>query len=97
VPSGQLIDHLVSRARVHFPARKDDPQSMELFQRAAELLVRDRQNAIDAHVTPWPGQAEYLDLVRAVLDIEPDSAERQMKLLESVSAYALRKHPETQP
>jgi hypothetical protein len=41
-----------------------------------------------------PGQAEYLDLIRAVLDLEPDSPAAQLKLLEDVAAFALRKHEE---
>ena len=89
-----LRDHLVSRARVHFPRAAKVEKSAELFQKSAELLVKDRRAAIDRHVTPLPGQAEYLDLIRAVLDLEPDSPAAQLKLLENVAAFALRKHEE---
>jgi len=89
-----LRDYLVSRAQVHFPRAAKAKKSAELFQKSAELLVKDRRAAIDRHVTPLPGQAEYLDLIRAVLDLEPDSAAAQLKLLEDVAAFALRKHEE---
>ena len=87
----------MGRAQVHFPGAAKGEKSVELFQRAAELLVNDRRAAIDRHVSPLPGQAEYLDLIRAVLDLEPDSPAAQMKLLESVAAFALRKHEEISP
>lgn len=89
-----LRDYLVSRARVHFPRAANVEESAELFQKAAELLVKDRRAAIDRHVAPLPGQAEYLDLIRAVLDLEPTSPAAQLKLLDSVAAFALRKHEE---
>jgi MoxR-like ATPase len=89
-----LRDYLVSRARVHFPRAAELEKSAELFQKSAELLIKDRRAAIDRRVSPLPGQAEYLDLIRAVLDLEPDSPAAQLKLLEDVAAFALRKHEE---
>ena len=50
--------------------------------------------AVDRHVTPLPGQAEYLDLIRGELDLEPDSPAAQLNLLESVAAFAPWKHEE---
>jgi MoxR-like ATPase len=90
-----LIAHLVARAEVHFPDRKDG--SKELFQKAAELLVRDRRAAREANVMPLPGQAEYLDLLRAVFNLERDSGDRPEETLESVSRYAVRKHEQATP
>ena len=58
-----LRDYLVTRAQVHFPRAVEVEKSAELFRSAAELLVKDRRAAIDRHVTPLPGQAEYLDLI----------------------------------
>lgn len=43
-------------------------------------------------MSPLPGQAEYLDLLRAVFHLEPDSAAGQETILESVSRYAVRKY-----
>ena len=77
-----LRDYLVSRARCISRAAKSK-KSAELFQKSAELLVERRRAAIDRHVSPLPGQAEYLDLIRAVLDLEPDSPAEQLKLLET--------------
>ncbi|MGP0063361.1 MAG: AAA family ATPase [Isosphaeraceae bacterium] len=85
-----LIEHLVARAAVHFPARAEG--SKALFRKAAELLVVDRRTARERNATPLPGQAEYLDLLRAVFHLEPDSVAAQEKLLESVSQYAVRKY-----
>ena len=85
-----LIDLLVERGSAHFP--KADT---EVLRVAAELLDRDRAEAKREHVSPLPGQAEYLDLVRAVLelDAEPD---RQKELLHRVAKYVLKKQQGTQ-
>ena len=60
----RLVDHLVSRAAAHFPQRAAG--SEPLFRKAADLLVADRRAARDANLSPLPGQAEYLDLLRGV-------------------------------
>ena len=38
-----------------------------------------------------PGQAEYLDLLRAVFHLEQDSGDRPEETLEKVAGYAVRK------
>jgi len=83
----ELIAHLVARAEAHF-----DGADPALLREAAELLVQDRRKAEQEHWLPLPGQAEYLDLVRAVRDLgsEPD---QQRDLLAKVSRYVLKKHP----
>lgn len=83
----KLIDHLVKRAEAHF----DDADS-DLLRKAAELLVQDRRKAEQERWLPLPGQAEYLDLVRAVLELGSDPKQRQ-DLLAQVSRYVLKKHP----
>lgn len=83
----ELINHLVQRAEAHF-----DGAAPDLLRKAAELLVQDRRKAEQERWLPLPGQAEYLDLVRAVLDLEADP-ERQIALLDKVSRYVLKKHP----
>lgn len=83
----ELIDHLVQRAAAHF-----DDADPDLLRKAAELLVRDRRKAEQERWLPLPGQAEYLDLVRAVLDLGSDP-EGQIALLDKVSRYVLKKHP----
>jgi MoxR-like ATPase len=86
----ELIDRLVKVAAVHFP--KQARTSRGLFQKAAKILVEDRRNARGIGTAPLPGQAEYLDLLRAVFLLEPDSSEKQEKLLESVARFAVRKY-----
>ena len=83
----ELINHLVKRAEAHF-----DGADSDLLRKAAELLVQDRRKAEQERWLPLPGQAEYLDLVRAVLDLESDP-EGQITLLDQVSRYVLKKHP----
>jgi MoxR-like ATPase len=82
-----LIDLLVKRAEAHFEGTDPD-----LLRKAAELLVRDRRKAEQEHWLPLPGQAEYLDLVRAVINLAPDP-EQQRALLDKVKCYVLKKHP----
>lgn len=86
---GELITHLVERAKAHFEGA--DP---ELLNDAAKLLVEDRRKAEEEHWLPLPGQAEYLDLVRAVLHLAPDDPPQQRDLLAKVARYALKKHPD---
>lgn len=83
----ELVGHLVARAEAHFSGADPD-----LLREAAKLLVQDRRKAEQEHWLPLPGQAEYLDLVRAVLDLASDP-EQQRDLLAKVSRYVLKKHP----
>jgi len=84
----ELKRFLVERAKVHFNHRAGPP--IALFEKAADLLVADRKAALKDQLTPLPGQAEYLDLVRAVLTLEKEP-KGQLTLLESVARFALRK------
>ena len=61
----KLVEHLVTRAAVHF--QKHAEQSRDLFESAAQLLIEDRRAAMERNLTPLPGQAEYLDLLRAAV------------------------------
>ncbi len=88
----KLIDFLKARAEIHFPRHAKSGKYDELFHAAAVMLVRDRTAARQQLVEPWPGQAEYLDLLRAVLHLEPDTVENHQAILESVAEFALRKH-----
>ena len=88
----KLIDLLKERAEIHFPLHAKSGKHDGLFEAAAVMLVRDRTAARQQLVEPWPGQAEYLDLLRAVLHLEPDTVENHQAILESVAKFALRKH-----
>ncbi len=91
----KLVEHLITRAEAHFP--KWAKISKELLREAAELLVADRRAAREGNVSPLPGQAEYLDLLRAVYHLEPGDVDRQKKILKSVSKYAVRKYEQVGP
>jgi MoxR-like ATPase len=85
-----LIDHLVERGRAHFHDRFKDGDD-GILQLAAEMLADDRATARDNHWYPLPGQAEFLDLVRAVLTLKQDPQAQQARLT-AVRRYALKKH-----
>jgi len=94
----ELIAHLIARALAHFPQSRYPQATDALLQRAAELLVQDRKTAQLEHWFPLPGQAEYLDLVRAVLGLDGEeglaAGYDAATLLEQVSGYVLKKHPD---
>jgi MoxR-like ATPase len=89
-----LIAHLVARARAHFPEQA--ATSSEVFVSAADLIVRDRRSALKASVLPLPGQAEYLDLLRAVFRLAPGDVELQKTGLNNVAKFVVRKYEQSQ-
>jgi MoxR-like ATPase len=91
----ELIEFLKDRAKLHFPRHAQSGSYEGLFRKAAELLVRDRNEAAARSIEPLPGQAEYLDLIRAVLDLKPDTVENHMAILDSVAEFTFRKHETT--
>jgi len=85
----KLVDWLMERGRIHFGKACSD----KVRQRAAEMLCEDRQEAIKRN-HPAPGQeAEYLDILRALKGMSVDEA-TQLKNLEIISEFALKKYPE---
>ena len=87
-----LIAFLMERGLAHFP------QSVEAVRReAAKMLCADRRSATAAQVRPRPGQAEYLDLLRIVLNLEPDKPAGQLALLADVAGFALKKQAGADP
>ncbi len=89
LPEGRddLLRVLVARGRAHFPGADDC-----VLHQAANLLADDRDVARREQRTPLPGQAEYLDLVRAVLELAPDDPKGQRTTLDTIAGFALRKH-----
>lgn len=85
----KLIAYLKERGRAHFRDKTND----DVLQHAAELLVEDRTFAVKEQLRPFPGQAEYLDLVRAVIELAPKNVKRQQKLPKEVAHFTLKKHP----
>jgi MoxR-like ATPase len=82
----KLIDWLIGRGQKHFSAAPEP-----VLRKAAELLAKDRKIMQDRRLSP-PGQAEYLDLIRALI-ADGRNPEEQMKLLDRIAGFALRKHP----
>ena len=58
---------------------------------AAQQLVKDRYLAQEKGVTP-PGQAEYLDMLRA-LSVLGNTTEKQLAMLSQINKFVLRKYP----
>jgi MoxR-like ATPase len=84
-----LSDFLVTRGRHHFPDARDD-----VLQAAAERLARERATAREHRERPLPGQAEFLDLLRAVTTLLPGDPDAQLTRLQTLARYSYRKHPD---
>jgi MoxR-like ATPase len=80
---------LIERGRAHFGENLD-----ALLEQAADLLAEDRKTAEQARRLPLPGQAEYLDLVRAVLRLAGADTEAQRTIIKRIADFALKKHPD---
>lgn len=83
-----LCDFLTARGRRHFPEADSG-----VLLKAAETLAKDRRLARDNRQLPLPGQAEYLDLLRALTSLEADPAS-QLQRLDTLANYVFRKHLE---
>ena len=84
----RLVEFLVERGRAHFGDHVGD----DVIERCAELVADDREVIRARGLTP-PGQAEHLDLLRAVVAQRDDDTAR-LELLERIGRFALRKHPD---
>lgn len=84
-----LLEWLCERGRIHF---EDDCSEMVRREAAIEL-IKDRVAAMQRGLPP-PGQAEYLDILRAVKNIAGKSYQKQIQVLMSIQDFALVKsHP----
>ncbi len=89
---GTLMEWLSERGRIHF----GDACSPKVRQRASEMLWNDRQDAEKGN-HPAPGQAEYLDILRAIKGMDegrPANEGIQLKHLEMIGDFALKKYPD---
>lgn len=89
----ELKSWLAARGKTHFPALSDDIRT-----EVANQLITDRKTALNLGYSP-PGQAEYLDILRALVTLGKDKDgqldEKKMKnALNNIKAFALRKHAE---
>ena len=85
----ELIERLKQRGRGHFGQTTTD----EVLHEAARQLVADRTFADKEQLRPLPGQAEYLDLVRAVIGLAKGNVKKQKGLLAMAAQFTLKKHP----
>lgn len=85
-----LVQHLVKRGAAHF----GDRTSEKVLQKAANLLADDRHAAREKQLLPLPGQAEFLDLMRAVINWKGNDFSAQESVVDTVRAFAYRKHAE---
>jgi MoxR-like ATPase len=81
-----LRKFLEDRGAAHFPHANP-----EILRCAAADLQQDRRESYRAGIRPLPGQAEYLDLVRAALASAPDDPKQQEANLKAFSKFILRK------
>lgn len=81
-----LLDFLCRRGAVHF-----EKSTEAVRRKAGELLLEDRK-AANAQGLPAPGQAEYLDLLRAVCKLGHDEGE-QIGWLTKIGEFVLKKAP----
>jgi len=63
----------------------------DVRREAAVQLVKDRREAKKQGL-PAPGQAEYLDILRAVSRLS-ETEKEQLEVLEKIRDFALLKHP----
>ena len=83
----KLVKWLSVRGEIHF--RKSCREKIR--DKAARLLYKDRLEALKHGLQP-PGQAEYLDMLRAVKELYT-TEEEQLNGLDNIAEFALVKNP----
>ncbi|MCP4696837.1 MAG: AAA domain-containing protein [Gammaproteobacteria bacterium] len=83
----ELADLLAARGQAHFPGL-----DKTVLEAAAGQLVKDRLAAGEMQLQPLPGQAEYLDLLRALSARAPGDKQKQLALLAKISRFVVKKH-----
>lgn len=83
----ELKAELLRWGRSHFPEVDET-----VLKDAAVILEEDRRLVQGRGLNP-PGGAEYIDLVRAVVEQRPKDTAGQKALLQEVRRYVLNKHP----
>lgn len=84
-----LLQWLVERGKAHFPDSTE-----QLRKQAAVQLIEDR-DAAQSKGMVIPGQAEYIDLLRAVLEMQKkvDNDMSALDILRKISEFSFRKNP----
>jgi MoxR-like ATPase len=71
--SNQLVDYLEHLGKAHFKDRfSTETDGKSIYRAIAEQLAADRFAAIQQSLRPFPGPAEYLDILRAIEKITED-------------------------
>ncbi|MCB0260788.1 MAG: AAA family ATPase, partial [Calditrichaeota bacterium] len=87
-PEGEALEaFFIDRGKAHF-----SEVTRVVLENAARQVRADREHWQQLNLAA-PGLAEYLDLIRAVTRQESDEKD-QLKLLERINHFMLRKHPE---
>lgn len=81
------VTFLLDRARVHFSAKVIGEK---VCRAAAEQLLADRQNTPAGQARP--GAAEYLDILRALVDLGRGNDVKQLEALKQIREFATRKN-----
>ena len=87
-----LESFLKDRGRAHFSDADE-----RVIEGAVKLLADQRvpEDGSPPRTGPLllPGQAEFLDLLRAVLAMRPQNPDGQLQVLDEIAKFALEKHP----
>jgi hypothetical protein len=69
--------------------------AIPILAESADLLIAARNAARSKQVRPLPGQAEYLDLIRAVFEISRKDRSDPRTVLDRVKGFVLKKTTES--
>lgn len=87
-----LRKFLVQRGAAHFPDAKGVVyDNKSILEHAAEALIEDRRRAVEEGLSLLPGQAEYLDLVRATVASASGDPMAQYENLRKFAPFFLKK------
>ncbi|MEO0444948.1 MAG: MoxR family ATPase [Verrucomicrobiota bacterium] len=75
------VTFLMERARVHW---KEKEVGDAICERAAQMIWQDRKGKT-------PGAAEYLDLIRALVQLAPGEEETQAEVMKEIAEFVLLK------
>lgn len=89
----ELESFLKDRGRAHFPDA-DEGVIEQVVKLLADERVPEDGSPPRTGPLPLPGQAEFLDLLRAVIAMRPQNPDGQLQILDEIAKFALRKHPD---
>lgn len=88
--ASKLVPWLVARGRLHFQEAEFPGATDAVLKIVAEQVQRDREKLEGRK--PLPGQAEYLDLLRALFARGEQTEQAIKARLDRIGRYFLRKH-----